>query len=570
LGIIREKRAISTLILIFLLFCSAVFGAIVSYMWVMSSYYNMPVDSTMLVVENATFPATNFSYFNVTVINPSNSASDVNITAFLLTIKETNEAYNVTTTEYPSQLPFVLARGTRQTFKCIENWSNFTGDTVRIEPVAADASTRSNPYVTPKAKLIIMPSFDPDTSVQYFNLTVENSNDSATSLTISQVQIFGENISVTPVLPLILSHGQTQIFRCNRNWQDLRKQNVTITVRTMEGYESSNETNELLGAVPYVSDVKFDYNDTTYFNVTISNSEDATIPAVINGADLVFPNGTVSLLKAKFPPLNTVFSSISPNKSITFMFNWNWAQYRNESITVRAYTKGDFTVGNMTTTTPPSIVWNMTSVNFDLDDLDHFAVNVTNTPCSLSGVNVTMIQLNSTSAALSPAFAFLAPEEHATFSCAINWTSFRGQTANVTVFAADGTNVSTVVMVPYGQLKLLEDSFVHDSLQGATINATILYVNITVSNSKNSLLNLTISSIVLQAGNVTQDLAESILYPNATSGIYNVNTGETVIFVCYCARASDYAKYLKSGMIPVITVTVYTAEGVQVSKMWSH
>jgi hypothetical protein len=563
LGIIREKRAIATLILIFLLFCSAVFGALVSYMWVMSSYYNMPVDSTMLVVENATFPVANFSYFNVTVLNPSNSASDVNITAFLLYVEETNQTQSVTTTEYPGQLPFLLSRGTRQTFKCIQNWSNFAGDTARIEPVAANASTRSSSYAMPKAKLIITPNFDPYTTVQYFNLTVENSADSVTNLTISQVQIFSENISVAPTLPLVLLPNQTEVFRCNRNWEDLRGQNVTVTVRTLEGYESSYQTSALRGAAPSVTDIKFDYTDTTFFNVTIRNSEDATAPATISGIELVFSNGTVSPLNVRFPFLNTSYSSIYSNRSLTFICDWNWTQYRNESITVRAYSMENFTVSNMTTTTPPPTVWNMTSTSFDLEDLGHFLVNITNTPCSLAGVNITKVQLNDMDTTLSPPFAYLGPGANATLSCAINWTDFMGQTARVTVFTADGTNTSTVVMIPLAQLKLLGDSLVFGDLKGTTINATTPYVNITVSNSENSLLNLTISSIVLQAGNISQDLVESILYPEAVSGTYKVNVGEIVTFVCY----SDYTKYVASS---TISVTVYTAEGQQVSRTWTR
>jgi hypothetical protein len=561
----RESKAVSTLLLILLLLCSAIFGGLVSYLWVMSSYYNMPEDSTLLIVENVDFSQTDFTHFNVTVLNPSNSVSDANITLLLLRIETTNEVYFINESEPEIGNGFLLKKGTRQTFKCIENWSNFTGEVVRIEPIAVNASTRSSPLATPYAKLVITPDFDPYASVQYFNLTVENSAESVTNLTVSELQISGEAMNVTPTLPLALSPGQTQPFQCYQNWENLRGQNVTVTVKTQEGYETTNETQGILGAAPYVGDVEFDYADTTYFNITIRNSEDATIPAIISGADVVFQNGTVYPLSVRPPPiLNTASSSISPNKSITFICNWNWTQYRNEEITVRAYSMGDFTVSNMTTTTPPSIVWNMTSVSFDLDDLGHFLVDVANTPCSLGGVNITTIELDDQNTTLQPPFAFLAPDEHATFSCAINWTNLIGQSINVTVFTADGTSVSTVVTIPLAQLKLLGDSVrahIFGKLQGTTINTTTPYVNVTVSNSMNSLLNVTISRIVLEAGNVTQDLAESILYPKVTSGIYGVNAGESVTFVCY----SDYTKYLTSD---TIKITVYTTEGLQVSRTW--
>jgi hypothetical protein len=45
-------------------------------------------------------------------------------------------------------------------------------------------------------------------------------------------------------------------------------------------------------------------------------------------------------------------------------------------------------------------------------------------------------------------FAVLASGTLAVFTCMMNWTNFRGQTAIITVFTADGANISSVVMVP--------------------------------------------------------------------------------------------------------------------------
>jgi hypothetical protein len=517
----------------------------------MSSYYNMPENSTLLVVEDVNFPIGNFSYFNLTVLNPSNSASDVNITAFRLTVEETNETYDVATTEYPGQLPFLLARGTRQTFKCIKNWSNLAGDIVRLEPVAeVNASTISYPYVTPKAKLTIAPDFDPSGTVQYFNLTVNNSAESAMNLTISEVKIFAESINATPPLPLTLSPNQTEVLQCNRNWGDLIGQNLTITVGTIEGYESIYETDELLGALPYIANVKFDYADTTFFNMTIGNSEDATVPAIISGAELVFQNGTVFPLSVRLPPLNTVLSTIPPNQSQTFVCDWAWTQYRNENITVRAYSRQGFTVYNMTVVTPAPIVWNVTDVAFDLDDTGRFLVNVTNMPCSLSDINVTMIQLNDQNLTPSPPFAVLASGNQMTFSCATNWTSLIGQTVEITAFTDNGLSISRITTIPFLGLRFLSEPTWEKS--------PIPYVNITISNSKNSLVNATLVKVIFKTENRTYEVDGTLTNPPLTPNGSILGKGESVTIAC----PWNWTLYSTSDL----TVTIRTEDGTSISQ----
>ena len=182
--LLTNKKAVSTFILIILILCSAVFGALVSYLWVMANYYNMP-DTTLLIVTNAVFPGPptiNLTYFNVTILNPSNSISDVNITAIRLSVEGRDESYDINETE-PEPLPFLIRRGTEQTFKCKKNWSNFAGEIVRIEPVAVNASTKSYSYATTRVKLNLTPTFDESQSVEYFNLTMENSAESIINLT---------------------------------------------------------------------------------------------------------------------------------------------------------------------------------------------------------------------------------------------------------------------------------------------------------------------------------------------------------------------------------------------------
>jgi hypothetical protein len=443
-----------------------------------------------------------------------------------------------------------------QTFKCISNWSKITGENVTIRSLPTDILTAGNMFTVPPIKLNLAPVFDASQTVGYFNLTVQNPPESA-NLTISEIDVAGEQqLSVTPSLPYVLQNNGSTTFTCNRNWEDLRYQNATLTVQTAEGYATSYTTNTLPGADLQISDVKFDYSDTSYFNLTINSTASSTAYPILSSVNLTRANQTFNLFTV--PQLNIkVPIYVSPNQSLTLRCDWNWNDARNENITINVYTNQTFTVPAKTLTTPPPTVWNITDVKFDLDDLTRFLVNVTNLPCSVNNVTITKIQLNSNDTILSPASAVLTSGNQTTFGCAINWTSFIGQSTTVTVFTADGTNMSTVVTIPSTQLKILGSIPVYGDLNDTTLNITSPYLNVTISNSVNSVQNVTINELVLQAGNITQDLVPDIVYPKVTSRIYEINANQTITFVCF----SDYTKYTQPS-IATITITVYTSQGI--------
>jgi len=564
MNLLTNKKAVSTIILIILILCSAVFGALMSYLWVMGNYYNMP-DTTLLIVTNAVFPgppAINLTYFNVTILNPSNSISDVNITAFRLNVEGKNEVYNITATD-PEPLPFLLRRGTEHTFKCKQNWSKFAGETVRIEPVAANTSTKSYLYTTPRVKLKLIANFDVTKSVEYFNLTIENS-ESIINITLSEIMLFGASINenVTPSLPYVLPPNQSQIFRCDWNWESLRKQNATITVKSSEGYEIVYTTNELLGATLYIQEVKFDYTDVTYFNLTINNSEDSTASATINRINLTLQDGTKVVINETFPPIRvpSAFNLIPSNQSRTFKCFWNWTQYRNETLTVDAYALEGFTIPNKTTQIPPAVVWNITEIRFDLDDMKHFLVNVTNMPCSLHEINVTKILLDKNETIIDPPVT-IQPRKQKVINCTLPWKDWINKTATINVFTENSLNVSKITKIPPVGLKLLGDEFVFGDLRDQYTNRTIPYVNVTISNSINSLQNATITKIIFETQNGTYEIDTTLTYPQLAPSGYILIIGENITITC----PWNWGLYLWPYPIKV---TVYTSEGFQVSRTW--
>jgi len=530
--------------LIILILCSVVLGALISYFWVMASYYNMPENTTLLIVDDVVFPVFNARYFNATILNPSNSISDISITAIRLSVEGKNEVYNVTTAE-PS-IPFLIRKGTKQTFECNWNWGNFAGETVRIEPVAANASTKSYSYATPRVKLKLTPKFDVSQSIEYFDLTIENSAESIINLTISDIMVNNEPINANVTPPLIpspvLSLGQNETFRCNWNWDwgKVGRQNVTITVKTAEGYESIYVTNELPGAVLFVDEVRFGYTDTNYFNVTVESSGVSTATAMINRVNLTLPDETTIILDT-IPPLDIIPIPIPQNESLTIQCFWDWSTYRNETITVRVYTKQGFTAPGKTVITPPAIVWNITNANFDLDDIEHFSVNVTNTPCSLQSINVTQIRFNENVTEIIPSSWQISAGEERQFSCAFNWTSFKGEKITIVVSTADGLNISKSITLPSVKLKIINASF--------KTSEDSRYLNVTIENAEESLLNVTVARIVVSLENET-------VYESKGVGIL-IEVGKNVTLT-FSLNWSSYEN-------EEVTINVYTAEGFEVT-----
>ncbi|NWF87101.1 hypothetical protein HXY32_04760 [Candidatus Bathyarchaeota archaeon] len=551
-----DKKAVSIFILIILMLCSAVFGAIIAYLGVMTSYYNMPENTRFLIVENVVFPVPPFSpivdasYFNVTLLNPSNSASDINITAIRLIVEGKNKIYNITSTE-PALA--TMGRGTRQTFKCEQNWSNFAGETVRIEPVAVDVLISSSLYAVPKLKLILTPHFDPSESIEHFNLTIENSQ-SITNLTISQILLFAASLNATPTLPYVLPVNQTQTFQFDYNWDNLRGQNVTLTVKTAERYETSYTTQSLPSVSLSIEEVGFDYTNTTYFNVDVRRSGGYIGFVVLDKTNLTQEDGTT----ITFNITETVY--LLPNYTTPLRFNWDWTTYRNKRISVEVYTRQGFKASR-NATTPPEVVWDVTDIKFDLDDISHFLVNVTNFKASLHNITITQIRLNQIPVLLNQ--TVLQPGEQKAINCTYYWQPFIGSNVNITVTRDSAANISRTIQISPVGLKLLNASFFEDLGQqylNTTTPFPIPYFNLTISNSNNSLRNVTIMGIILNTGNTTFEIEYNLTYPKLGSSGYILKIGETTTFMCEW----DWTRY--SARDAQIEIIVYTQEGFVVSK----
>jgi uncharacterized protein YjbI with pentapeptide repeats len=538
----EETRAVSTFLLILMIFASLIIGGLISYIWVMTSYYNMPANSSFLSVENVVFPKDNFTYFNVTVLNPSNSASDLNITGFRVVVESENETFTVGTAE--PALPFLLRIGTKQDFTCLQNWSNFAGENVTVEPLCAPGTSTPSPTcATPMVRLTLF-SFSTAEDVRHFNLTVENSPESVINLTVTDIRVFDVSVNSTPSLPAFFLIGWQQVFRCAYDWVDLSGQNLTITVFTDVGFEQVYETSTIQSAFLSVDKVSFDNASAEYFNITVKSLPASTISATLSGVNLTLADNT-TLALSTYPILSVPIVLVVPNRTQSIMCFWNWSAHRNERIVVQAFTVQGFTVQSITVTTPPAVIWSVENVQFDLADLEHFSVNVTNAPVSLGEINITEVDFNGTTTSIVP--TVVPSNSSNVVVCGFNWTGFVGTDVNVTIHAVYSGNETTInqsLALPY--LKVANASFSNFSTGNP-------YVNITVFNSQYSPFNATITQISVTTNNATSPIDGTLTVPKIGSNGYLLSIGTEVTFVC----PWDWSPYVTQN----VTFTVQTAEG---------
>jgi hypothetical protein len=536
---LTNKKAVSTFILIILVLCSAVFGAFISYIWVMANFYVEPENTVNLVITQVDFPVEHADYFYVTVMNPSHSSSGTNITEIYFTVEGDNKLYQVTDT-YPEELPIPIERGTSKTIKCLENWSEFAGETIAAHVSAAGVSGAEGSAETEFVKLELETTFNATVSCKQFNITITNDSQSAINLTATKIEVNLvpiENATLLPsgqnaTFPIDLPVGESVSLRCLYDWESFI--NPTLRVETSEGYYAEVSTNASASVLLLITDVKFNETRTDELDVTVFNSEDSSTPVDISNIDLTYSNGTKYVINGSLvsPSLP---HRLQINSTVTFSCIWSWRDYRDENVSITVYTRQGYTPVSEIAKTPPRIVFKIMA-NFNLTDTEHFLVNVTNMPCSLQNITVTQINFNTNQTSFTP--QNITAGDWNQFSCAFNWTAFRRNMVTVTVNASN-VIVSQNVTLPYMYLKILDANFI-TAENGKSFNVTI-------ENIGNSLLNATITRIVVIFGNETVFKADGIGYI--------IEVGKTVTLTF----SWDWSLYENKE----VTISVYTSEDLE-------
>jgi hypothetical protein len=562
-----NKKAVSTIILIILLLCAAVFGAFLSYMWALSTYYLEP-KNTSLAITNLDFSPYHSDYFYVTVMNPSSSPSGTNITAIYFTVKGSSQVYNVTDTS-PYSLPITLERATNKTIQCLSNWGNFAGSTITVHVSALNASGAVASVTTSFVKLGLQVQFNATATCRQFNVTITNNANSAINLTLKYLYInqysigtakrlpAGQNVSISGInLPI----GHNVTLQCLHDWETLT--NPEILVETLEGYYANATAHATASVLLLITNVTFNETnpDANDMSITVSNSNASSTAVDVKDIFLTYNNGTASQVYqingSNTSPRFAPYYTLGINKTVTFDHCiWNWGGFRNQTVTIGVNVTQGFTPTTKTITTPSSLVLEITELNFNLNDTSHFSAKIASMPVSLGNASIINIKVNGTQASNTSQIVPVGEEK--VFNCTFDWRSFRGKNANVTAELSNGEIISKSILLPIVNLKLsVNQSDFGGLAEGAT--GILPYVNITVTNSVFSNKTVNITQIVFKTGNVTETADGTLTTPTLLPSGYILNIGSNVTIFC----PWNWVLYLDQNL----TITVQTAQGFSVSQ----
>lgn len=537
----KDVKAISTLFAILLILLSAIVGALIAYMWTMAPFYLEPQNSLDLIVTGANFPVNDANHFSVSVLNPSHSISDANITAIYITAPSGFNGSSIT--DSTPELPFNLAIGSSQTFNCSLQWGTLAGTIIAVHVLTTNNTEAALSVQTQQVTLAVDTNFDASQSAANFNVTVTN-QPSAINLTLSDVLLnynpVDENLSIK--VPAVIPANQTLTFTCFVNWQDLVQ--PLVIVQTLEGYTA--QTRENISSVNLqVTQVTFNETNTNETDITLFNSPDSATSVIVTNITLAI-NSTVYVITGSLsnPPLPT---AIALNQTVVFACVWNWTdiRYRDMDVTVTANTEEGFVSQTQTVTTPLAVAANINNVVFHLNNTGLFLINMTNMPYSLHTINVTEVDVNQNKTVTSA--TLIAPGAQSTLTCVLNWSSFIGQNVTVTAYFIYGSNESLLtynLAVPY--LEITNASFFYLSLGNP-------YLNVTVYNSEFSKINVTVTQMNTETENGTMPIS----WQSAGDAGQQISMG-SVVGMLFPWKWEPYVGQN-------VTITIQTADGYQTS-----
>jgi len=551
---LSDKKAVSVIIIIILLLCAVVFGALLSYLWVMSNFYLEPGKAS-LAITNVDFSPDHADYFFVTILNPSNSPSSTNITGISYTVSGSSQVYQVINTT-PETLPIPLGIATNTTIKCLSNWGNFAGNTITVHVSALNASGAVASVNTNYVNLGLQVNFNPSVSCQQFNATITNNGKSAINLTLTKIYVDGLPVDKAnaTIAGLNLPKGKPVSLQCTYDWENFKNPNVVV--QTLEGYyanATAQTSAAILLSIPNVA-----FNETSpaanEMSITVSNANVSSTAVGIRDIALTYNNGTKSqeyhINGSSASPSFAPYYTLGINKTVTFDHCiWPWGNYRNQTLTVTVNVTQGFTPVTKTLKTPQQIAYNLTDLNFYLNDTNHFLAKITNMPVSIGNATVTGITVNGTGTSFTSQAIPIG--EEVVFNCTFNWGNYRGKNANVTAQLSNGEKISEIISLPVVNLELLKINFAK-STQG------IPYFNVTMVNSIYSNKTVNVTQIILKVGNSTNTVDGALTLPTLLPKGYVLAVGSNVTIVC----PWNWSLYSMQNL----TITVQTKEGFSASQ----
>jgi len=545
---IRNVKAISKLLLILLLLMATITGAILSYLWVMGYFITLESvipEKTTVSIANVTFNPQNTSYFFVTLLNPSYSPTEANVTEIVASTGK--DIHNIT--EVHPLLPYRLLRSEEETFKCVWNWANYTGENVEIIAFIEGGSGPTFETETPLVDLKITDvRFNSTISVTHFNMTVQNSASSVTYVNITEITVATETLKsedIAPSLPIRLDPDSSVALKCSWNWANYQNMSVKVAVHTLQGYMNHTAKLTPLPVTLEVIKVDFDFTNTTLFDVTVRNNEVSPTYLSITSITVAIENQIVRewTVENGTEVDPHVPYTLNKNSSETFVCPWNWTEHRDKNVTVTIYTLQGF-AAQYSRVTPAPVILEIPEIEFNPLDTASFIVTVENSEFSVADANITEItviledniskKINLTNPALPKV---LNRTQLVQFNCTWSWAEYSGKNVTLVVQTHEGYSAHshavllkalTITEVLFNPLDT--DHYVVTVHNPTWLNFTITTMNVTVEGQPPLNITVVIPSL------------PRILTPDTN-----------LMFMCEWNWAADQGKN--------VTVTVGTSEG---------
>lgn len=555
----QDVRAISPLILILLLLCSVIFGALIAYVWTMSNFYLEP-NALQLVITDVSFPVDHADFFNVTIMNPSHSASGTNVTQIYFTVQDNATVFNVVNTA-PQELPFVLEKAAYVTIKCNYNWGEFAGKWITVHVSGNEAIGSVKAVQTPFVKLGLEAFLNASISSKKFNVTVDNSPQSEINLSVSSILIDREPITdlktlngTSIALPFNLTVGERIPIQCAYDWEN--KENPVIRVETSEGYYAEKAANVKARLSWFLTQAMCNEMSPEEINITVFNSVASDTFVDINLITLTFANASEYFINGSLtnPPIisspETPYYRLDPNKTITFSHCiWNWRDYPDQNVTANVYNIQGFKAASRLINIPPSVIYTISGLDFNITNTGYFSINITNLPASTHEIGISKILINDNAVAFENQTIPIG--EPRRFKCTYDWSSLRGQTITITVNTTDGFTEYKAATLESVDLRISDAIAFNTTTEGTP------YLNVTVLNTAFSIRNVTITQIVLATANSTYTV-DGTTSPQLSPNGYLLVTDSNITIVC----PWNWNRYTGESL----TVTVRTTEGFTASQ----
>ena len=268
-----------------------------------------------------------------------------------------------------------------------------------------------------------------------------------------------------------------------------------------------------------ITNVKFQPQNTSYFNITVMNPSFSPSNVSISKISVIIEGKEISDFEVN-PEIPKILEVGSEE---TFKCLWNWANYTGMSASIIVFI--DEGSGAAVTVSLPSVSLGISEIKFNATETSYFNITIENAETSETYVNLTRIEVIIRSKrmpiVIEPTLPMaLNPGETITVKCLWNWTEYRNETITVIVHTLQGYTAWGIAKTPPEvELKLGPWEFKREENK--------CFLNITISNSLESPSYATISSILIIADNETMEV--EVLSPKLP---YKLEVGASVVVQC--------------------------------------